>query len=69
MRSPSEYFTEAFGAMHVMEVDPGTVITDERSGEKITVTDDTVAVKGRVMFCTKAVYDRLKQEVPTYGNA
>lgn len=67
MRSPSEYFTEPFGAMHVMEVDAGTTIKDERSGDTITVDDETVAVKGRVMFCTKKVFDKLKQEVPTYA--
>lgn len=68
-KHPSEYFTEAFGSMHVMEVDAGTVVTDERTGDKITVNDETVAVKGRVMFCTKKVFDKLKEEVPTYGNA
>jgi len=52
MRHPSEYTTVPFGAMHVMEVDAGTVIKDERSGEEITVDDNTVAVKGSVMWCT-----------------
>jgi len=44
-----------------MEVDQGTVITDERTGDKITVDDETVAVKGTVMFCTKPVFDKLKE--------
>lgn len=65
MRSPSEYFAVAFAGFHVMEVDAGTVVTDERTGDKITVDDETVAVKGRVMFCTKLVFDRLKEEVPS----
>lgn len=69
MKSPSEYFTEAFGSMRVMEVDAGTVIKDERSGEAITVDDETVAVKGRVMFCTRKVFDKLKSEVPIHGHA
>jgi len=69
MKHPSEYFAEAFAGFHVMEVDAGTVVTDERTGDKITVDDETVAVKGRVMFCTKKVYDRLKQEVPAHGHA
>lgn len=69
MRSPSEYFTEAFGAMHLMKVDPGTVVKDERTGDEITVDDETVAVKGRVMFCTEKVFDKLKQEFPTHGHA
>lgn len=46
--------------MHVMEVDAGTKITDERSGETITVDDETCAVKGRVIFCTKRTYDAFK---------
>lgn len=64
MRSPSEYSTVAFNGFHVMEVDPGTAITDERTGDKITVDDETVAVKGTVMFCTKRIFDRLKEEIP-----
>lgn len=60
---PSNYTTVPFGAMHIMEVDPGTVITDERSGETITVDDQTVAVKGSVLWCTKKMVDRLKAEV------
>jgi hypothetical protein len=62
MRHPADYFTVAFNGYHVMEVDPGTVITDERTGDEITVDDETVAVKGRVMFCTNKVFERLKTE-------
>lgn len=67
MRSPSDCFTEAFGSMHVMEVDPGTVVKDDRSGESITVDDETAAVKGRVIFCTKKVFDKLKQKGSSNG--
>ena len=67
MRSPSDYFTEAFGSMRVMEVDSGTVVKDERTGETIIVDDETAAVKGRVIFCTKKVFDKMKQEVPSNG--
>lgn len=59
-RHPSTYTTMPFGAMHVMEVDAGTQVTDERSGETITVDDETSAVKGRVIFCTKRTYDAFK---------
>lgn len=69
MRSPSEYSTVPFSGCHIMEVDAGTVITDERSGEKITVDDSTVAMKGNVMFCTAKVFERLKQEVPSRSAA
>lgn len=60
MRSPADYFTVAFNGYHVMEVDPGTVVKDERTGDEITVNDETVAVKGRVMFCTKNIFESLK---------
>lgn len=64
MRNPAEYTTTPWNGLHVMQVDAGTVIKDERSGEEITVTDDTAAFKGRVMFCTKKVFDRLREETP-----
>jgi hypothetical protein len=46
--------------MNIIEVDSGTKITDERSGETITVDDKTCAVKGRVIFCTKRTYAEFK---------
>jgi hypothetical protein len=49
--------------MHVMQVDAGTTITDERSGEAITVDDETVAVKGRVIFCTERTFEALRRRV------
>jgi hypothetical protein len=48
--------------MHVMQVDGGTDIKDERTGEVITVDDNTCAVKGRVIFCTAKIYDALKAQ-------
>ncbi|UIY28746.1 hypothetical protein LZK73_18645 [Neorhizobium galegae] len=65
MRNPAEYSTVPWNGLHVMEVDPGTVITDERTGKKFTVSDDEAVFKGRVMFCTKRIFDRLKEEVPS----
>lgn len=69
MRSPIHYSTVPFGGLRVMEVDDGTVIKDERSGKEFTVTDSETVFKGNVMFCTKKVFDRIKEEVPTDGNA
>lgn len=63
MRGPAFYATTPLGSMHVMQVDAGTSITDERSGETITVDDETFAVKGRVIFCTARIYEALKEKV------
>lgn len=49
-----------FGGLLVTEVDPGTVITDDRTGERVTVDDETAARKGNVVFCTKKVFEALK---------
>lgn len=59
--------TIPFGAFHIMQVDPGSKVTDERTGQEIIVDDDTCAVKGRVIFCTKRAYDLmiLATEKPT----
>lgn len=63
MKNPIEYATTPFLGMHVMQVDPGTVITDERTGQEATVEDDTFVTKGNVIFCTKKIFDRLKEEI------
>lgn len=63
MRDPALYATTPLGSMQVMQVDAGTAITDERSGETITVDDETFAVKGRVIFCTERTYEALKSKV------
>lgn len=60
MKHPSEYATVPFAGMHVMVVDAGTKITNERTGEEITVNDSTVASNGAVIYCTQAVFDDLK---------
>lgn len=65
MRHPSEYTTMPMGGLHVMQVDPGTVI--ERTGETITVDDETTAVKGRVVFCTEKVFEALKTQAAPAG--
>ena len=62
MRHPKEYTTVPFNGVHVMAVDAGTVITDEKSGESITVQDDVCARKGPVIFCTQKVFDEWKRK-------
>jgi hypothetical protein len=63
MRHPSEYYTVPLGAMHIMVVDAGTIITDERSGEKATIDDKTSAVKGRLLYCTERVFEAMKAQM------
>lgn len=63
MKSPSEYTTTPFLGMHVMQVDPGTVITDERTGMEATVEEDTFVTKGNVIFCTQKFFDKLKESI------
>ena len=46
-----------------MEVDAGTVVKDERSGDEITVDDNTVAVKGTVMWCTAKTVEKKKKKI------
>ena len=62
MKHPSEYTTVPFNGMHVMVVDAGTKITNERTGEEIVVDDNTIARKGSVIWCTKAVFEELKSK-------
>lgn len=63
MSDPSSYSTVPFHGLHVMKVDAGSVITDERTGQSVTVDDDTVAFKGRVCFCTEKIFEALKLRV------
>lgn len=63
MKHPSEYTTVPLLGVHVMPVDAGTTITDERTSEQITVDDETCAVKGSVIFCTQKTYDAIKASV------
>jgi hypothetical protein len=52
--------------MHVMVVDAGTVIKDERTGSEIEVTDSSWATKGGVIYCTRAIFEALKKAVADY---
>lgn len=60
MKHPSEYITEQFCGVHVMVVDPGSVIKDERSGQEMVVTDDSCVFKGNIAYCTKPVFEKIK---------
>lgn len=68
MRHPSDYTTIPLGALHIMEVDAGTVITDERSGQFQKVDDDNFVVKGNVVFCTAKTYEALKARAALKGD-
>lgn len=61
-RHPSEYTTQPFGGFHVMVVDPGTTITDERTGASETVDGRSAVRKGAVIYCTKSVFDAMKAQ-------
>ena len=63
MRHPSEYTTTPFHGLQIMVVDAGTVIKDERSGQEATITDSSYTIKGRLMYCTQPVFDKLKRHV------
>lgn len=64
MKHPSEYTTTPLGGLHVMQVDDGATIKDERSGEEITVTDDVCAMKGNILYCTKNTFQAIQRKVP-----
>lgn len=50
--------------IRVEVVEPGTEITDERTGQKETVRDDSTLLAGNVLYCTKPIADRLAAEFP-----
>lgn len=46
-----------------LEVVPdGTTVTDERTGEQVTVVGTVSAMAGGTLFCTEEVYRRLMDE-------
>ena len=62
MKHPSEYTTVRLGDVHVMVVDIGTKITNERTGEEVIIDDDTMARKGVMIWCTEAVFQELQSK-------
>ena len=61
MKHPSEYKPVPFGSHFVMVVDAGTTITEERTGRAETVDENSAVTKGRMIYCTQATFDLLKQ--------
>jgi hypothetical protein len=45
--------------LDVKIVEPGTTVTDERTGERVTVTDEVSAVAWPWYYCTKVGWGRL----------
>ena len=56
--NPIEVF--GFSGVNFQIVPAGTVVTDERSGGKIEITDTQAAVKGRVMWVTLPMWEALR---------
>lgn len=55
--------TVPFNGMHIMVVEAGTKVKDERSGEEVVINDETAASKGPVIYCTQKTFDAMKEEV------
>lgn len=53
---------DRFMGMRIQVVEPGTTITDNRTGQSETVPDGGAVKAGDTLYCTKAVYVRLQQE-------
>ncbi len=52
----------SFNSMHVVQVEPGTVI---KQGEhELTVTDENAVTKGRTIYVTKKNFDALDARFP-----
>jgi hypothetical protein len=58
----------ALFGLQLVIVEPGTEITDERTGQKEVVGDDGAVKAGNTMYCTKPVYARLMQEFLDQSN-
>lgn len=51
--------TVPWNGLHFMVVAVETVVTDERSGESVTITDTCAARKGTVIYCTQKIFDAI----------
>lgn len=49
-----------FGACQIIEVEPNTEITDDRTGDKLTVTDTEAVHLRHKLYVTKRTADLLK---------
>jgi hypothetical protein len=59
----SHYDTLPLGGFHVIVVEAGTTVTDERSGDEAVITDTSCCTKGDLLYCTQAVFDALKAHI------
>lgn len=53
------------GAMQVVAVEPGTEITDERTGKVAVVSNSNAVVKHGTIYCTQTAYDAIKARSAT----
>jgi len=49
-----------FSGLELIQVEPGTVIKDDKTGAQYTVTDDMSVYHGTKMYMTQKVYEQLK---------
>lgn len=52
-----------FDGIEIRVVEPGTVITDERTGKAFTVTDSEVITASGFMWCTEKILGALKEKL------
>lgn len=50
-----------FGGVQFREVSSGTVIKDDRTGQEVTVDDNTAAFRGNVFYCTAKTVQALRR--------
>jgi hypothetical protein len=61
MTDAVQIMARANGGLRVTQVEAGTMIRDERTGQKIAVTDDTCVRKGDTILCTERTFDALRR--------
>lgn len=57
----------AYLGMPVHLVESGTEV--EHNGEKLTVDETHTVIRGREIFCTQNVYDKLKEQCKSNANS
>lgn len=57
-----------FGGVRVVVVPTGTVVTDERTGQKQIITDQSSAGKGDLLWVTQATFDRMNALLDAKGS-
>lgn len=49
-----------FNGFFIEAVPAGTPVTDDDTGETLTVTEETAVIKGQTVYVTPATHERLK---------